>query len=315
MNNELLINSVINNVESTLLTVDRNTGNTDFNGEVNVSGSVGIGTNAQQEMLDVVSNTTTTAIIGTTANSTESARLLLVEQYGPTTQDGIAFDYDGVNNELLINSVINNVENTLLTVERDTGNTIFNGAIGIQNPAPNVELDVIGDIEYTGTLTDISDRRLKDNITPLSDTGALLARLDQIDTYSFTMKDDVDKRTEFGVIAQDLERIFPELVHTADDDIKTKSVNYIGLIAPMIEATKELKARNEKLETELSQVKASQQDTNIALVYLTKQVALLNKGALQNVNKASMLPYLMLLFGLVFGIGSTIVINRYAKPS
>src|SRR5690606_11946301 len=72
------------------------------------------------------------------------------------------------------------------------------GYVGIANVLPDVELDVTGDIEYTGTITDVSDVRLKDNITPLSTRGSMLGKLDELGTYSFTMKDDETGRTEFG---------------------------------------------------------------------------------------------------------------------
>jgi predicted RNase H-like nuclease (RuvC/YqgF family) len=46
---------------------------------------------------------------------------------------------------------------------------------------------------------------------------------------------------EIGVIAQQVEPIVPELVHTADDERQTKSVNYIGFIGYIIGAIQELK--------------------------------------------------------------------------
>ena len=52
-----------------------------------------------------------------------------------------------------------------------------------------------------------------------------------------------------GVIAQDVERVFPELVTTGDDGYKR--VNYAGLIGPLIEAVKELDARVKALEARL----------------------------------------------------------------
>ena len=70
------------------------------------------------------------------------------------------------------------------------------------------------------------------------------------------MKDDEDGKTEFGIMAQEIEEIFPELVRTADDEMGTKSVNYVGLIAPMIEATKELSAENAALKAELASIKS-----------------------------------------------------------
>lgn len=49
-----------------------------------------------------------------------------------------------------------------------------------------------------------------------------------------------------GVIAQDVERVFPELVETTPEGLK--KVNYEGLIAPLIEAVKELDDRVRALE-------------------------------------------------------------------
>ena len=52
----------------------------------------------------------------------------------------------------------------------------------------------------------------------------------------------------FGVIAQEVERVFPELVETTPEGLKR--VHYYGLIAPLIEAVKELDARLTALEGE-----------------------------------------------------------------
>jgi hypothetical protein len=49
-----------------------------------------------------------------------------------------------------------------------------------------------------------------------------------------------------GVLAQEVERVFPELVTT--DEQGHKRVNYIGLFAPLIEAVKELDERVRALE-------------------------------------------------------------------
>jgi Chaperone of endosialidase len=49
-----------------------------------------------------------------------------------------------------------------------------------------------------------------------------------------------------GVIAQEVEAVFPELVATLADGFKR--VNYTGLVGVVIEAVKELKAKNEALE-------------------------------------------------------------------
>ena len=61
--------------------------------------------------------------------------------------------------------------------------------------------------------------------------------------------EDAKDQPGIGVIAQELEQVFPELVTT--DEHGRKKVNYLGLIAPLIEAVKELDARLTELETKL----------------------------------------------------------------
>ena len=63
-------------------------------------------------------------------------------------------------------------------------------------------------------------------------------------------RDDAPERAKekpgIGVIAQDVEAVFPELVDTGPEGYKR--VNYVGLIAPLIEAVKELDDRVRALE-------------------------------------------------------------------
>lgn len=55
--------------------------------------------------------------------------------------------------------------------------------------------------------------------------------------------------TDAGVIAQEVETVFPELVTT--DERGIKRVNYTGLVGVLIEAVKELDERVAALEAEL----------------------------------------------------------------
>ncbi len=61
---------------------------------------------------------------------------------------------------------------------------------------------------------------------------------------------------QYGVIAQEIEKVMPELI--SEDDLSgqtTKAVNYIGIIAPLIEAVKELKAQVDALKVEIATLK------------------------------------------------------------
>ena len=61
--------------------------------------------------------------------------------------------------------------------------------------------------------------------------------------------DDAKELPGLGVIAQDVERVFPQLVETGEDGIKR--VHYFGLIGPLIEAVRELDSRIGALERKL----------------------------------------------------------------
>jgi len=120
-----------------------------------------------------------------------------------------------------------------------------------------------GNATLAGTLTQSSDKRLKTNISTL--TGSL-ANLLQLGGYSYNWIDTEKRGTDkqIGVIAQEVEALYPELVRK--DNNGNLSVNYSGLVPILIEATKEQQAEIEvlkaqvqemnQLKTEISEIKA-----------------------------------------------------------
>jgi hypothetical protein len=84
-----------------------------------------------------------------------------------------------------------------------------------------------------------SDISLKKNIHFIDDP---LGKVMQLNGVSFDWKE--TNKPSIGVIAQELEKVLPELVSQGD----VKSVNYNGIIGVLIEAIKELKAEVEELK-------------------------------------------------------------------
>jgi hypothetical protein len=101
-----------------------------------------------------------------------------------------------------------------------------------------------GTTTIAGDLSINSDARLKANIISL---GSTLAKLLQIDGKTYTMKKDENKKQKIGVLAQDIEKVFPELVSESNG---VKSVNYQGLVPVLINALKEQQAEIDRLKTQ-----------------------------------------------------------------
>ncbi len=96
-----------------------------------------------------------------------------------------------------------------------------------------------------------SDSTLKSNISLLKKP---LSVLDGISGYSYSYKEDQAKqeKKEYGVIAQEVERVLPELV----TEVKgIKVVDYDGLIPFLIEAVKEQQIQIESLSREIEALK------------------------------------------------------------
>jgi hypothetical protein len=96
-----------------------------------------------------------------------------------------------------------------------------------------------GTLNVTELVT-TSDINLKTNIKPIDDP---LTKVIQLNGVSFDWKE--TQQPSMGVIAQELEKVFPELVKQSDSH---KSVNYNGLIGVLIEAIKEQQKQIEELK-------------------------------------------------------------------
>ena len=107
--------------------------------------------------------------------------------------------------------------------------------------ALTLDMSEAGAATFNNNVTAFSDERLKDNIETLEDG---LDKVKQLRGVTYTR----DDREEIGVIAQEVEKILPEIVLTANDEMGTKSVDYSRITAVLIEAVKELSARVKELE-------------------------------------------------------------------
>jgi hypothetical protein len=128
-----------------------------------------------------------------------------------------------------------------LTASSSTG-AYFN--IFYQGVGDVLSLRGNGNATLMGTLTQNSDERLKENIRKIDNP---LPSLQYLNGYHYNWKDHSrDTELQTGLLAQEVEKVFPELVTENNEGIK--GINYIGLIPYLLEAVKELKAENEQLK-------------------------------------------------------------------
>lgn len=126
------------------------------------------------------------------------------------------------------------------------------GRVGIGTTTPAQTLDVNGTIRAVDLIL-TSDLRAKTNIESLMPDESL-QKICQINPVSFQWKK--TGAEDSGVIAQELENIFPQFVVTNSDG--TKSVKYHSLIAPMISSIQSLNQENKKLKEEVEDLKLTQ---------------------------------------------------------
>ena len=101
-----------------------------------------------------------------------------------------------------------------------------------------------GSATLSGDLTINSDAKLKSNITTL---GSTLSRLLLIDGKSYTIKTN-ESIVKIGLLAQEVQKVFPELVKQANDTKGMLSVNYQGMVPVLLNAIKEQQAQIKELK-------------------------------------------------------------------
>ena len=137
-----------------------------------------------------------------------------------------------INGQLVVNSPSGN----RLIMQGDGNLVIYrsNGAVGFH------------------TNTQVSDSRLKKDILAIDNPVEKLLSVNGI-TFNWTEEEWGTDR-EYGVLADEVEKVFPELVHSIDK--KYKSVKYQGLIPVLIEAVKEQQATIQRLDEAIKTINA-----------------------------------------------------------
>ncbi len=167
---------------------------------------------------------------------------------------------DGFNHRLTVKSsglvgINNSNPSQLLDVN---GISTFRNNVGINVISPTEKLHVNGNGLFTGTVTATnitapSDIRIKKDI---KENTYGLKEVMKINTIRYKYKDEnLSKDKKIGVIAQEIQKLIPELVVTGNDENKTLSVNYSELTVVLLKSIQEQQAEIDELKKELSQLK------------------------------------------------------------
>jgi len=234
--------------------------------------NIAIGTNALYNNTGGYDN----VAIGSSAlyNNTTGAGLTAIGVNAGNTDNSITTP-DGLYNATAIGYMAQ-VQTSNALILGGTGSYAVNVGIGTTYPWYRLHVNgdayVSGDLMVGGTYYNWSDVRLKTKIETLTD---VLSKLDQLRgvTYEFKDQEKYAKGPQVGVIAQELQKVFPQLVKTEKDGYL--SVNYTNLTAVLIQAIKE---QQQEIKDQQQKVKDQQQKIDL----LEKQMEkVMNKLGIQ----------------------------------
>jgi len=177
---------------------------------------------------------------------------LYVGAYGNTNASAYFRKFEGNKSDVTLNGLYAGIR-----VVMDTGWSGFFTSGGERPAGAFLARDGMaglfgGDVEVTGTLhyynlNNKSDSSLKTDVKPLND---ILQKIRRLQAVSYTWKKDSveasKKQRQYGLLAQEVRKIFPELVKPDHEGYLT--VSYIQLVPLLIEALKEQQVNLEKQE-------------------------------------------------------------------
>jgi hypothetical protein len=212
---------------------------------------IGIGTNSPSNTLDVQNSTATMRLKGTVGSSTLD--LDGTSNYLRFLKNGInqwAIRADGGAGDPGLDFV-EAAGGIRMTLQNSTGN------VGIGTTTPVYKLQVNGSVGGVGAYQNVSDGRLKKNIKSIENPLEKVLKLHGI-TFDWDLEKangrELDKDNHYGFIAQEIEKVLPQVVSTANDADKTKSVAYGDVVPVLVEAIKEQQKQIKEQHKEIKEL-------------------------------------------------------------
>ena len=142
---------------------------------------------------------------------------------------------------IAINEINSNAANIIIIDDTTTNATFFPAFVSVSSGNANVKVSstkltfnpssgLLSSTDYNSS----SDMTLKQDFIPIQNSLDIIS---QLTGFGFTWKD--SKQKAYGLSAQEVEKVIPEIVKDRPDG--TKGINYMNLTAFLIEAIKDLK--------------------------------------------------------------------------
>ena len=148
--------------------------------------------------------------------------------------------------------IANDSSNFVLQATVQDKDIVFKGDDGGSAiTALTLDMSAAGAATFNNDVTAFSDARLKDNVETITDA---LDKVNSMRGVTFTRNDNNDLPGT-GVIAQEMQEVFPVVVKENDDEDKTLSVSYGNLVGVLIESIKELSDKVDTLQDEIQTLK------------------------------------------------------------
>jgi|LauGreDrversion4_2_1035121.scaffolds.fasta_scaffold137812_2 hypothetical protein len=121
----------------------------------------------------------------------------------------------------------------------------------VQTPADKIRpVYINSDLYVNGSIYNPSDSSLKKDVKMID--GENVDNIMNLNPVSFKFKDDINSKEHFGFIAQDVEKLYPELVKKTEMGYKT--VNYIELIPVLVSKIQDMDEEIKELKQQIKEL-------------------------------------------------------------
>jgi hypothetical protein len=218
-----------------------------------IGGNVGIGTSAPGSLLTVGRADGTIPaelVLNPAATVNEGGQISFRKSLTGSTLDWTIDQYGTTSSDARLRIFSGGTETNGIMIKE-------NGFVGLGTGSPTVRLQVSGDI-IANSIAGSSDLRFKTNVrsitSPLEKVKSLRGVYFNWDQKSFPDKDFSDK-TELGFIAQEVEKVLPEVVSKDKTPEEYRSVKYDKVVALLVEAIKEQQKQIDSLKSQVKKLK------------------------------------------------------------